>query len=133
MVLGEQSPSQQQQHMTAASPEQTSRASRDMTGSAGSAATASCSLGPPAREHAFITGRRAPCHGIIHYLYEGSSSQNNTQAWLLGRMLQKTQTGSENVTVPAPAAAAPGQLHARSCAPVSAQRVGPGQSRRNRV
>lgn len=53
---------------------------RDTTESVRSAATASCSLEPLAREHMFITGRRAPCHGIIHYLYEGSSSQNNTQA-----------------------------------------------------
>lgn len=51
---------------------------RDTTESAGSAA--SCSLEPLAREHVCVTGRRAPCHGIIHYLYEGSSSQNNTQA-----------------------------------------------------
>lgn len=95
VVPGEQSPLQQRQpHTTAASPARTSRVCRDTTGSAGSAATASCSLEPPARELAFIAGRRAPCHSIIHYLHEGSSSQNNAQAWPLGRMLQKTQTGS---------------------------------------
>lgn len=48
---------------------------RDVTGSASSGATE-----PLTREHVFITERRAPCHGIIHYLYEGSSSPNNTQA-----------------------------------------------------
>ena len=53
---------------------------RDTTESVGSAATASCSSEPLARDHMFITGRRAPCHGVMHYLYEGSSSQNNTQA-----------------------------------------------------
>lgn len=53
---------------------------RDVTGSASSGATASGPTEPLTCEHVFITERRDPCHGIIHYLYEGSSSPNNTQA-----------------------------------------------------